>query len=100
MRDKLFRERPFPMVEAAIGLGLYIHDCMVEIPDRRGRMHRFMIYFTRHMLQPLNSCLLNLNAGAHWPGQILVLKIGRRDPNAYVNLRGEDKGMADAAVKR
>lgn len=99
--DKKYREPPLPMVEVVIGLGLFIHDCLVEVPDGRKNLHRFRLYFTRHVHQPMNVSVLDLEPNLRWQGQILAMKVGKRNPNTYVNCRcAKDRSMADQAVLR
>jgi len=70
----------------------YIYDCLVHVRDRRAG-HAFRIFFKRHCFLPRNSCL-----NVH--GDILVMRAGKRNINAVVNMRNHDAVVADFMAER
>jgi hypothetical protein len=90
---------PYLLAEAALGSQLFIHDCVVEIYDRRHRRQRMLLFFTRHKMQPNNIALTSIDPDIVWTGQILVMKLGRTG-KSVVHLRACDKGLASDAIIR
>lgn len=92
--------KPYLLAEAALGSQLFIHDCLVDIYDNdHSRRQRMILFFTRHKFQPVNVALSAINPRILWPGQILVMKLGR-DQKSVVHFRASDRGLASRAILR
>jgi hypothetical protein len=89
-----------PMVEAALGSRLFIHDCLVEVHDSKQRSQFFRIYLTRHALQPHNCAIKRIDPLADWPGQMVVMKVAKRNKGILINVGRCDRRLADRAVLR
>ncbi|RDB14513.1 hypothetical protein Hypma_016609 [Hypsizygus marmoreus] len=91
------RHIQLPLVEVALGTRLFIHDCLVELVTS-GDSHAFRVFFTRHAYQPKNPSVARIFPDGNWHGQILVMKIGKREETSVINLRSGDRALARVAV--
>lgn len=89
----------YPLVEAAFGSRLFIHDSRVIIKHLQQTII-FKIFYTRHAYQPINSALATLDAQVMWQGQFLAMLIGKRHLNRVVSFRNEDIFFAKMAILR
>jgi hypothetical protein len=65
-----------------------------------GDLHEYLVFFTRHVYQPVNNSILHIDPDLHWHGQIFVMKLGKRDSSRLVNFRTEDVTFAKIVVMR
>ncbi|KAF9255362.1 hypothetical protein L218DRAFT_1035819 [Marasmius fiardii PR-910] len=80
MAEHCFNHWPLPQP--------YVHDCEVLY-----RGTRFRVFFQRHVRLPLNDILAI-------KGDILVMRLGKRNANNVVNMRKGDERQARAVAKR
>ena len=87
-------------MEEFLGTRLYIHDCLVAVTDSSSKRHLFKIFFTRHIVQPLNRSLRSLDANLEWHGEMLVMRVAALDHTRLIHLRCGDASLAEKAIHR
>ncbi|KAF8875211.1 hypothetical protein CPB84DRAFT_1752740 [Gymnopilus junonius] len=75
----------------------YIYDYRVVILEGRSS-HEFQISCKKTIGLEYNKVLQKL--GGQWNGDIVVMRIGKKNPSNPVDMGGKDAGRADFAVKK
>jgi len=75
----------------------YIYDYRVLILEGR-KFHEFQISCKNSLGFEYNKVLEKL--GGRWNGDIVVMRIGKKNPSSPVDMGGKDAGRADFAVKK
>lgn len=91
----------YPLAESVLdeaALQPYIHDCTVHIHEG-DTVHRFRIFYKRHCRLPVNQST-HLVTERALRGDAVVMRIGAKDSQIVVNMRGRDCALSDYAVKR
>ncbi|KAG2003770.1 hypothetical protein CC2G_004348 [Coprinopsis cinerea AmutBmut pab1-1] len=90
----------FPCLEAVLGTRVSIHECVVEVTDRAGDLHQFLVACQNGLGLSRNRAVQRLlpPTMADWDGSIVVLKIGL--VKAYVSMTTPDRVLAEEAVSK
>jgi hypothetical protein len=75
----------------------YIYDYQVLVLEG-SKSHEFQISCKKTLGVENNKVLEKL--GGQWNGDIVVMRIGKRNPSSPVDMGGKDAGRADFAVKK
>ncbi|KDR79749.1 hypothetical protein GALMADRAFT_136360 [Galerina marginata CBS 339.88] len=75
----------------------YIYDYRVIVLEGR-KSHEFQISCKKALGLGYNKILEKF--GGRWNGDIVVMRIGKRNPSSPVDMGGKDAGRADFAVKK
>ena len=75
----------------------YIYDYRVIIIEG-AKSHEFQISCKKSLGVENNNILEKL--GGQWNGDIVVMRVGKKDPSSPVDIGGKDARRADFAVKK
>ncbi|KAF9007630.1 hypothetical protein BDQ17DRAFT_1422982 [Cyathus striatus] len=91
----------FPVVERLMGgrsVQRHIHDCAATVLVGR-REHCFLIFCKNHKYLLINDIV----TGRHtilWKGDIAVMRLGKKNPLAVVNMQSNNANLADFLVRK
>ncbi|KAF8519229.1 hypothetical protein BU17DRAFT_47884 [Hysterangium stoloniferum] len=78
----------------------YIHNCIVNVHEGNNIYH-YAFFFKRHCCLSINNSLpleKDDNHGPGFRGDVMVMRVSKRNHNSFINMRERDTILADWVI--